>query len=78
MSLQYSFAEMELKATRSKKTRIQQQLDKIEALVDGNEVEQWLRVTDPTGKQRGRPPIAVLVKAKMLFLQYIHNLSDPE
>ncbi|MCP4458273.1 MAG: transposase [Cytophagales bacterium] len=31
-----------------------------------------------TGQQDGRKPIPVLVKAKMLFVQYLYNLSDPE
>ena len=46
-----SFAEVEMAATRAKKPRLQQQLDKIDRLVDGNEVVRWLRVTDRTGKQ---------------------------
>ncbi|MCP4458935.1 MAG: transposase [Cytophagales bacterium] len=37
-----------------------------------------MSVTDRTGQQGGRKPIPVLVKAKMLFVQYLYNLSDPE
>ena len=34
--------------------------------------------TDYTGKQADRRPIDVMVKVKMLFVQYLYNLSDPE
>ncbi|MCP4489916.1 MAG: transposase, partial [Gammaproteobacteria bacterium] len=31
-----------------------------------------------TGQQGGRKPIPILVKAKMLFVQYLYNFSDPD
>ena len=75
---QLSFSDLELRINRSKKTRSELQLDKINQVVDWRKVEELLSVTDKTGKQGGRKPIPVLIKAKMLFVQYLYNLSDPE
>ena len=75
---QLSFSDMELSINRSKKTRSEIQLDKINQIVNWQDIARLLSETDKTGKQGGRKPISVLVKAKMLFVQYLYNLSDPE
>ncbi len=75
---QLTFSDLELRKTRSRKTRSERQLEKINRIVDWQQVEQLLSKTDKTGKQGGRRPIPVVVKAKMLFVQYLYNLSDPE
>lgn len=75
---QLSFSDLELSLNRSKKTRSEIQLDKINRIVDWGKVEVLLSSTDRTGRQGGRKPISVLIKAKMLFVQYLYNLSDPE
>ena len=75
---QLSFSDMELSINRSKKTRSEIQLDKINRIVNWQDIAGLLSQTDKTGKQGGRKPISVLVKAKMLFVQYLYNLSDPE
>ena len=75
---QLSFSDLELNINRSKKTRSEVQLEKINRIVDWKKVEGLLLVTNKTGKQGGRKPIPVLIKAKMLFVQYLYNLSDPE
>ena len=75
---QLSFSDLELRLNRSKKTRSELQLDKVNKIVNWGKVEMLLAETDNTGKQGGRKPISVLIKAKMLFVQYLYNLSDPE
>ena len=75
---QLSFSDLELSITRSKKTRSEIQLEKINQIVDWSKVESLLSKTDKTGSRGGRKPIPVLIKAKMLFVQYLYNLSDPE
>ena len=75
---QLSFSDLELSITRSKKTRSEIQLEKINRIVDWSKVERLLSKTDKTGARGGRKPIPVLIKAKMLFVQYLYNLSDPE
>ena len=50
----------------------------INRIVNWQDIAGLLSETDKTGKQGGRKPISVLVKAKMLFVQYLYNLSDPE
>lgn len=75
---QLSFSDMELSINRSKKTRSEVQLNKINQIVNWQDIARLLSETDKTGKQGGRKPISVLVKAKMLFVQYLYNLSDPE
>lgn len=74
---QLSFSDLELNLNRSKKTRREVQSDKINRIVDWVKVEALLSRTDQTGKQGGRKPIPVLIKAQMLFVQYLYNLSDP-
>ena len=75
---QLSFSDMELSINRSKKTRSEIQLNKINQIVNWQDIARLLSETDKTGKQGGRKPISALVKAKMLFVQYLYNLSDPE
>lgn len=75
---QLSFSDLELRINRSRKTRSEKQLAKLHEIVDWEKVEELLLITDKTGKQGGRKPIPVLVKAKMLFVQYLYHLSDPD
>ena len=75
---QLSFSDMELSINRSKKTRSEIQLNKTNQIVNWQDIARLLSQTDKTGKQGGRKPISVLVKAKMLFVQYLYNLSDPQ
>lgn len=75
---QLSFASIELGSSR-KPSRISLRLDKIDRIVDWDQVYSLVKEIDYTNKViGGRPPKAILSKIKMLFLQHLHNLSDPE
>ncbi len=75
---QLSFADVELGSSR-KPSRISLRLDKIDRIVDWDKVYSLVKEIDYTNKViGGRPPKAILSKIKMLFLQHLHNLSDPE
>ena len=75
---QLSFADVELGSSR-KPSRISLRLDKIDRIVDWDKVYSLVKEIDYTNKIiGGRPPKAILSKIKMLFLQHLHNLSDPE
>ena len=75
---QLSFADMVIKTTR-KKSRITVKLDAINRIVNWNDVLSLVKVVDLTDRKTGGAPhIDLLVKVKMLFLQYLYNLSDPE
>jgi len=77
MSKQLTFASYEVSRNR-KKTRAEKKLDKINQIVDWEKVRQLVQQTDFTGKQGGRKPMDQMQKVKMLFIQYLYNLSDPE
>jgi IS5 family transposase len=77
MSKQLTFASYEASRNR-KKTRAEKQLDKINHFVDWDKVRQLVKKTDFTGKQGGRKPMDQMQKVKMMFIQYLYNLSDPE
>ena len=74
---QLSFADIELGGSR-KKSRISVKLDKIDKIVDWDRVLALVKSVDRTGKQGGAPHRDLLCKVKMLFLQHLYNLSDPE
>lgn len=75
---QLSFADIELGTTR-KPSRVSIRLDKIDTIVDWDKVYELVKEIDYTNKEvGGRPPKDILSKIKMLFLQHLHNLSDPE
>ena len=75
---QLSFADIELGKSR-KPSRVSQKLDKINEIVDWSLVLQLVQVVDRTSKKIGGAPHRnILTKVKMLFLQHLYNLSDPE
>jgi len=74
---QLSFADVELGSSR-KKSRVSCKLDKIDNLVDWDRVLELVGRVDRTGRAGGAPHRDLSVKVKMLFLQHLYNLSDPE
>ncbi len=75
---QLSFADIEVSANR-KPSRIAKKLEKINEIVNWEEILSIVKVVDRTDKHKGGAPHKdLLVKVKMLFLQYLYNLSDPE
>ena len=74
---QLSFADVELGSSR-KKSRVSDKLEKIDAIVDWDRVLELVKVVDRTGRDGGAPHRDILCKVKMLFLQHLYNLSDPE
>ena len=76
-SLQLSFADQEVSINR-KQTRAEVKLSKINRLVDWQKAVDELKVLYKSGKQGGRRPKDILPKIKMLFIQHLYNLSDPE
>ena len=75
---QLSFADIEITANR-KTSRIEKKLEKINKIVNWEEILEIVKVIDRTDKRKGGAPHKdLLVKVKMLFLQFLYNLSDPE
>lgn len=75
---QLSFADIELGASR-KPGRVSQKSEKIETTVDWQLVLELVGAVDKTNKTIGGAPHRnLLTKVKMLFLQHLYNLSDPE
>jgi transposase, IS5 family len=75
---QLTFADIAIKDKR-KKSRISAKLEKINKIVNWDEILSIVQVVDRTDKRIGGAPHKdLLVKVKMLFLQYLYNLSDPE
>ena len=74
---QLSFADLIVSSTR-KTTRSELKLDKINRLLDWHPLLELVGSCFPVGKQGGRPPKDLAVKTKMLLLQHLYNLSDPE
>jgi len=75
---QLSFSDIELGQSR-KASRVSIKLDKIDKLVDWEAVYDLVKVVDKTSKTVGGAPHRdLLMKVKMLFLQHLYNLSDPE
>ena len=75
---QLSFADLEVSVHR-KASRSHAKLEKINGLVDWDKVLDLVAVADHTSPETGGcPPRDLLIKVKMLFIQYLYNLSDPE
>lgn len=75
---QYTFADMEINKNR-KPSRVSVKLEQINAIVDWQSVLGLVQIVDRTdAKTGGCPHKDLLVKVKMLFLQSLYNLSDPE
>ena len=75
---QLSFADIELGSSR-KPSRISIRLEKINTIVSWDMVYDLVKEIDHTNEDiGGRPPKVLLSKIKMLFLQHLSNLSDPE
>lgn len=64
---------------RSKVSKAVRTLSEIERLVEWRDLAEIVKVLDKSGTGRGgRPPIDFEIKLKMIFLQYLFNLSDEE
>jgi len=75
---QLTFADIAI-ADKRKASRVSIKLEKINKIVKWKEILEIVRVVDLTDRIKGGAPHKdILVKIKMLFLQYLYNLSDPE
>lgn len=75
---QLSFSDIELGQSR-KPSRVSQKLEKINEIVDWAAVLTIVQAVDKTSKVTGGAPHRnLLTKVKMVFLQHLYNLSDPE
>lgn len=75
---QLTFADVAI-ADKRKPSRISIKLEKINKIVNWEDILEVVRVVDRTDKLKGGAPHKdLLVKVKMIFLQYLYNLSDPE
>jgi IS5 family transposase len=75
---QLSFSDIELSQSR-KASRVSTKLEKINTIVDWSAVLDLVKVVDKTNAiVGGAPHRNLLTKVKMLFLQHLYNLSDPE
>ena len=75
---QLSFSDIELGQSR-KPSRVSIKLEKINAIVEWDKVLDLVKVVDKTSATAGGAPHRnLLTKVKMLFLQHLYNLSDPE
>ncbi len=75
---QLSFSDMKM-ATNRKVTRTEKKLHKIENILNFEDVIERFSVIDKTKKGLGgRPRKEILMMTKILFVQYLYNLSDPE
>lgn len=75
---QLSFSDIELGQSR-KPSRVSIKLEKINSIVDWDLVLGLVEVVDKTNAiVGGAPHRNLLTKVKMLFLQHLYNLSDPE
>lgn len=75
---QLSFADIEINQYR-KPSRVLDKLTQIDNIIDWKKVLEIVKVVDRTDKIKGGCPHKdLLVKVKMLFLQTLYNLSDPE
>jgi IS5 family transposase len=75
---QLSFSDIELAQSR-KPSRVSIKLEKINTIVDWDKVLDIVQVVDKTNSILGGAPHRnLLTKVKMLFLQHLYNLSDPE
>jgi transposase, IS5 family len=70
---------MEGSMKQERRARISQKLDDIERFVDWEMLVERVRVIDESGtKKGGRPRYPLMKMFKMLFLQHLYNLADPE
>ena len=75
---QLTFMDSQFSARR-KRSRSSTMLASIKQFVDWQAIEAAVAIVDKTGTERGgRPPIPIDWKVKMLFVQHLYNLSDPE
>ena len=75
---QLSFTDLELNQSR-KASRVSIKLEKINNIVNWDEVLTLVKQVDKTDSVVGGAPHRnLLTKVKMLFLQHLYNLSDPE
>jgi len=75
---QLTFADIAI-AEKRKASRVSLKLEKINNIVNWEEILRIVKVVDYTDKYKGGAPHKdILVKVKMLFLQYLYNLSNPE
>lgn len=74
---QLSFADLIVNNSR-KKTRSQFKLEKLNALINWRPILELVKGCFPTNPQGGRPQKDLGAKTRMLFLQHLYNLSDPE
>lgn len=75
---QLSFSDIELSQSR-KPSRVGIKLEKINSIVEWDAVLDLIKVVDKTNAiVGGAPHRNLLTKVKMLFLQHLYNLSDPE
>lgn len=65
--------------SQESRARINQKLADIDRFVGRENLVEHVRVIDKSGTKKGGRPRYPLVKMlKMLFLQHLYNLSDPE
>lgn len=65
--------------SQERRARINQKLADIDRFVDWENLVEHVRVIDKSGtKKGGRPRYPLMKMLKMLFLQHLYNLSDPE
>lgn len=74
---QLSFADLIVNKTR-KVTRAEVKLDKINGVLDWKPLLELVSSCFPKSKLGGRPQKDLGVKMRMLLLQHLYNLSDPE
>jgi IS5 family transposase len=74
---QLSFADLIVNSSR-KVTRSEMKLDTINTLLDWEPLFELVKPCFPKGKLGGRPPKDLGIKTRMLLLQHLYNLSDPE
>lgn len=75
---QISFSDMEIAENR-KVTRTEKKLRKIEDLLNFEDVIEKFSVIDKTQQgSGGRPRKEILMMTKILFVQHLYNMSDPE
>lgn len=73
-----SFADIQINQNR-KASRITKKLEQINEIVDWDVILSVVKRVDKTNtKKGGAPHRDLLMKVKMLFLQHLYNLSDPE
>lgn len=75
---QLGFSDMEIQENR-KVTRTEEKLRKIDQFVDFDRIVDRFSIIDKTRKGLGgRPRKEILLMTRILFVQYLYNLSDPE